>query len=152
MKNSGKSIRADLDFIPRLTKKMQQKSAQYDKAIEQRMRRATAIVWGIAHQKRPMISTAQAKAEGRTKRVSDPNAQLGVPVRTGALQASIQQSVTKNASGGFLGKVWTKGVDYAGFIEFGTSRMHARPFMRPAVNLAKDSIKRLFGLKIDSNL
>ena len=54
-------------------------------------------------------------------------AQRNVPVRTGRLQRSIQ--VIQLA---FM--KWKVGSDlyYAGFVEFGTSRMQAHPYMRPA--------------------
>lgn len=160
-KSKGKTIRIDLDFLPRLTNKLTKRTAQYDKVMEQRVKRATEMVWRIAHQKRPLISKAEMGrfaynkdfdslvVEGHGRRVSDPNAQLGVPVRTGALQASIQKKVSRTKLMSFAGMVWTKGIGYAAYIEYGTSKMRARPFMRPAVNLTKDAIKRMFGLKVE---
>lgn len=145
----GNTIKVNLDYIQRLTGKMTKKTADYDKLMEQRVRRATEMVWRIAHQKRPMITAAMAKAEGRTKRVSDPGAQLGVPVKTGTLQASIIQSVTRKKLMSFVGEISTKGIPYAGFLEYGTSKMKARPFMRPAVALTRDAIKRMFGLNVE---
>ena len=150
-KSSGSTFKFDLSSVSRFGDKMGQRIAKDDKLMQKRMQQATNMVWRIAHQKRPMITAAQAKAEGRSRRVSDPNATLGVPVRTGALQASVQQSVTRSGTS-LVGKIWCKGVEYADFIEYGTSRMAARPFMRPAINLTKDAIKKLFGLKVDSNL
>lgn len=148
-KSKGKTITIDLDFLPRLAGKMGDRTAKYDKVIEQRVNRATQMVWAIAHQKRPMVTRAMANAWNTKKRVSDPNAQLGVPVRTGALQASIMKSVTRTKLMSFSGMVWTKGIAYAAFLEYGTSKMAARPFMRPAVNLTKDAIKRMFGLRVE---
>jgi HK97 gp10 family phage protein len=150
-KSSGSTFKFDTSAIGRMGDKMTQRFARNDKVLQSRMKQATNMVWRIAHQKRPMISKAQMKAQGRTSRVSDPNATLGVPVQTGALQASIQQSVT-GSGGRLVGKIWCKGVGYANFIEYGTSKMPARPFMRPAVALTKEAIKRMFDLKIDSNL
>jgi HK97 gp10 family phage protein len=51
-----------------------------------------------------------------------------VPVRTGRLRNSIYRRKT-----GFLG--WEVGATmfYAGFVEFGTRYMRARPYLRPAV-------------------
>lgn len=50
-----------------------------------------------------------------------------VPVRTGRLQRSIEVMRL-----GFM--MWKAFSDlyYAGYVEFGTSRMHARPYFRPA--------------------
>jgi HK97 gp10 family phage protein len=47
------------------------------------------------------------------------------PQRTGALAASIQTTAD--------GRV-VVGVDYGGFVEYGTSRIAPQPFMRPAVS------------------
>jgi HK97 gp10 family phage protein len=51
-----------------------------------------------------------------------------VPVRTGRLRNSIYRKKT-----GFLG--WEVGATmfYAGFVEFGTRYMRARPYLRPAI-------------------
>lgn len=152
MKKGGNTFKIDTSAIARIGTKLGQKTAQYDKTMEQRVRRATDMVWRIAHQKRPMITKAQMKAEGRTYRVSDPSAKAGVPVKTGALQASVLQRTTRTKMMSFRGEVWTKGIKYAPFIEFGTSKMRARPFIRPAVALTKDAIKRVFGLRVDTKI
>jgi len=151
-KSSGNTFKFDIGAIESLGDKLGKRLAQTDKLMVLRMKQATNMVWRIAHQKRPMISKAQMKAEGRNRRISDPNASLGVPVNTGALQASIQQEVTRKGLTNVQGKIWTKGIDYAGYMEYGTSKIPARPFMRPAIAMTKDAIKRLFGHKIDSNL
>jgi len=51
-----------------------------------------------------------------------------VPVRTGYLRSTIYSERT-----GFLG--WEVGASafYAGFVEFGTRYMRARPYLRPAI-------------------
>lgn len=148
--NSGKSVRMDLDFIPRLTGKVNKKLASYDKLMQARVERATMMIWTIAHQKRPLVTRAMADAWNTKKRVSDPNAQAGVPVDTGRLQASITHKVERNRKG-FRGTVETSGVPYATAMEYGTTHIAARPFMRPAINLTRDALKRMFGLKVDSN-
>ncbi len=152
MATKGTTFKLDLGAIDRLGKKMGRATALYDKTMRQRMVRATEMVWRIAHQRRPYISKSQMKYEGRTVRASDPSAELGVPVRTGALQASVKQTVTRTKLMSFVGEVFTKGIPYAGFIEYGTSKMWPRPFMRPAVALTQEAIKRLFGLKVEGKL
>lgn len=147
----GNTFKVGADIIPKITNKLTKRTVQYDKLIEQRVRRATDMMWAIAHQKRPYITKAQMVKEGRSYRVSDPNAQAGVPVRTGALQVSVKKEVTRTKFMSYAGKIFTKS-PYAGYIEYGTSRMQARPFMRPAINLTKDAIKRLFRLNVESNL
>ncbi len=145
----GKTFKVDLGFVDRLGKKTAKAVQFYNKNMEQRVTRATNLVWQVAHQRRPMISKGQAKAEGRRVRVSDPLAELGVPVRTGALQASIRQKVSAVRPMIYQGQVFTKGIKYAPYIEFGTYKMAARPFMRPAITVTMDSLKRLFGAKAE---
>jgi HK97 gp10 family phage protein len=144
-------FKLDPGAFDNLDRSMKKRWSGSDKVIQSRIKMATNMVWRIAHQKRPMITAKQAKAEGRSKRVSDPGATLGVPVDTGALQASIQQSVTKSG-GKYIGQIWTKGIPYAGYMEYGTSKIAARPFMRPAIDLNREAIRRMLKAKIESNL
>ena len=78
----------------------------------------------ISAQIRPLVADEVKRAtfdiEARAK--------AKAPVRTGTLRRSIA-SVFSN--GGLTGKVGPS-VFYGRFIEFGTRRMGARPFMRPA--------------------
>lgn len=53
-------------------------------------------------------------------------------VDTGAMR----NSITTQATGDLSAEV-TTGVDYAKFVEYGTSRMSAQPFMHPAADAAK---------------
>jgi HK97 gp10 family phage protein len=111
------------------------------------------LVYKTARARRPKISIQEHVALGRPKkvngrpayRVSDPNATLGVPVRSGNLQISILKEV-KQTNGKVQGRVYIKGPGqkYAKYIEFGTSRMRARPFMRPALNLNLKAIRKRF--------
>lgn len=148
MANARRTFNIDTGALSRMGDKFARAQRNYDIEVEKRMKTATGIVWRIAHQKRPMITKAQMKAEGRRTRVSDPNAQAGVPVQTGRLQGSITQDVERIKGGTFRGIIETKGIPYAGFIEHGTSKMRARPFMRPAIALTKDALKKVFGMKI----
>lgn len=66
------------------------------------------------------VSTATLQVEAKSKAL--------VPVKTGALRRSIH-SVFEN--GGLTGLVGPS-VSYGKFVEFGTRRMGARPYMRPA--------------------
>jgi HK97 gp10 family phage protein len=76
-----------------------------------------------------IMGVAAAMIETDAKRI--------VPVRTGTLQRSIQ---TEHL--GF--KQWVVGskVFYAGYVEFGTSRSHARPYLRPALENVKPKIDK----------
>ena len=137
-----------------LSRKFTRAIESTDKLVEKKVKLATQMVYQIAHQKRPYITNMQAKAEGRRMigkgkfhRVSDPNAEAGVPVALingGALQASIKTEFKKNGSK-YQGRVYVAdpGAAYAGYLEYGTPNMQARPFMRPAINLTQDAIKAM---------
>ena len=70
-----------------------------------------------------------------------------VPVRTGYLRSTIYSKKI-----GFLG--WEVGASafYAGFVEFGTRYMRARPYLRPAVEekmpLVREALKDALILKL----
>ena len=59
-----------------------------------------------------------------------------VPVRTGHLLASIRTEVgdAEDSSEAFSPVTVVADAEYASFVEFGTSRMEAEPFMQPAVD------------------
>lgn len=59
-------------------------------------------------------------------------AKLIVPVDTGALRASIQTEMDRPTGG----SVFTN-MEYAHFVELGTSKMAARPYMTPAGERAR---------------
>ena len=65
------------------------------------------------------------------------SAKRNAPVDTRALQNSIKGEVS-----GTTGTV-TTGVDYAPYVEYGTSRSPAQPFMRPAAEEARNRFKRI---------
>lgn len=141
----NKIIKVSAESFRNFTKSYAKKGADFDKLMEKRVTQATDIVWRVARAKRPMITKAMMKAQGRSKRVSDPNAVSGVPVQTGLLQASIQKLVKRSGYGVFVGQILTRS-PYTAFVEFGTSKMRARPFLRPAIALTQASLKKLFGM------
>jgi HK97 gp10 family phage protein len=56
------------------------------------------------------------------------SAKSSAPVRTGALRDSIQRTEASAESA-----IVEAEVEYAGFVEFGTSRMSAEPYMMPGI-------------------
>lgn len=77
---------------------------------------------------RPVVASAKSK----------------VPVRTGALKKGIAQRVSVKTSSaeaiiGFRAKDF-----YGRFIELGTSKMTARPFLRPALDESQQKIEQAF--------
>ena len=79
---------------------------------------------------------AQDDAEAEITVLADAiaeNAKAIVPYLSGTLHDSIDiQNVNRNASGTSI-DVGSAGVDYAEFVEFGTSSHDPEPFMRPAM-------------------
>lgn len=122
------------------------------KNIERKVELITEVVYKTATARRPKISQSQQKQLGRSKsgyRVSDPNARIGVPVDTGALRGSITKKVSSTGSK-VTGEIDAgQGLVYAKMIEFGTSKMAPRPFMRPAWNENLEWIRRKFREKIE---
>ena len=142
--SKGKSFSFNSDDIERIASYLNKQNAMQTARIQAAVTKGTNLAYQIAHQKRPYISKTEMKSQRRSFRVSDPNAKLGVPVAAnngGALQASIQKTI-ENKTGKSIGQVWTDS-PYAKYLEYGTSRMAARPFMRPALALVQEAIKSL---------
>jgi HK97 gp10 family phage protein len=75
-----------------------------------------------------LVRRACVKVEGGAKR--------RCPVDTGRLRASITHEVSVRGRD-VTGRVGTN-VEYARYVEFGTRRMRARPYLRPALGDVKD--------------
>lgn len=84
-----------------------------------------AIVRGVA--------LAAAKVEGDAKTI--------VPVDTGHLRASISSNSHSTANGAEA-EVSTN-VEYAAYVEFGTSRQKAQPYLHPALQKNKANIRKI---------
>lgn len=157
-------FKVPLGAVDKVVKNLKKEQEAQIKILTGRMNSIVNLVWGIAHQRRPYISAAQARFEGRPvhraktlerktaggkiHRVSDPNAEAGVPVAFidgGALQDSVKKSVTVKGDK-VLGRVWTDSL-YAKYLEYGTSKMQARPFMRPAYDFAERYAKEVLTKK-----
>jgi len=65
-------------------------------------------------------------------------ARRNTPVDTGRLRSSISRDVQKDEA-----TVGTN-VNYAQFVEYGTKRMKAQPFMRPAVDKNRKNLIKLY--------
>lgn len=131
----------DANGINRLTSKLLAVKEKLDKNMDRKMEAATRLVYAAARTRRPYVG------KGKNK-VSDPSAAFGVPVAAkngGALRASISKEVVRKAYS-VQGKVKT-GIHYAKYLEFGTSKMAARPFMRPALERNSENLKKIFRTK-----
>lgn len=75
--------------------------------------------------------------------IIETDAKRRCPVDTGRLRASLTTDVERERKTTFVLKVGTN-VEYASFVENGTSRMAAQPFLRPAVDAkAKDVVDEI---------
>lgn len=75
---------------------------------------------------------------GETAREIRDTEKVLVPVDTGALRASIHEEKEAEAKWAVLaGDEADAEVNYAGFVNYGTSRMAARPFVEPAAEQAR---------------
>jgi len=70
------------------------------------------------------------------------NAKDIVPVDTGALRGSIQHE-TQEKSGGVESVIGTN-KEYAEYVELGTSKMRAQPYLKPAAEKIKGQIAGVF--------
>lgn len=62
------------------------------------------------------------------------------PVDTGNLRGSLNKEVVTEA-GEIVGRVGTN-VEYAGYVEYGTKRQSAQPYLRPALLENKEQITK----------
>ena len=77
-------------------------------------------------------------------RVVEKSARQKVPVDTGRLKKSITQRVTVQSAVGEALIGYRKETFYGRFVELGTSKMAAQPFLRPALDENTDEIGRVF--------
>ena len=82
---------------------------------------------------RQLVALATAAVESQAKALT--------PVDTGHLKRSIVPSIDGNNNVA-EGAVSTN-VEYAAYVEFGTTKMRAQPYLRPAVRIVKPKIDNL---------
>ena len=110
-------------------------------AIENAMRGSVQIVVNDAKR-----SVARGPKTGRIYRRGNITHQASAPgeppaTDTGVLVNSIAGDVSKTANGVVQGYV-RAGAGYAGYLEFGTRKMAARPFLFPAVERNRAAIQQ----------
>lgn len=79
----------------------------------------------------PEITEATAKVQKTAKELA--------PYDTGDLFRSIHRTIRDKGSRNVTGVVYTT-LEYAPYQEFGTVKMEAKPFMRPAMNINRAGI------------
>ncbi len=109
---------------------------------------STKVVWNGAKEKKQMNS-AMIVTLNRGINMVDTDAKLFTPVDTGLLRSDNKKSVD-NAK---LIAQESNNTEYAPYVEFGTSRQSAQPYLRPAlinnskkiINIAKQEAKKASG-------
>ena len=151
-------ITKNLDVV---SKNLMKRAFDLPKKLRTKMEKAIDLVYKDARTKRPDIGILESSTLGRIEvrgmlrkkqrgisYVSDPNAEYGVPVRTGRLRDSIKKEVKFVGIGKIMGRVWSD-EKYAPFVEYGSvSKNRApRPFMRTALDRNKSEITKILGEK-----
>lgn len=91
-----------------------------------------------------VIDQALARALEEVGLVAEGYAKKACPVDTGRLRNSITHQVRPSEKSVYIGT----NVEYAPYVELGTSRMKPQPFLRPAAADHEGTYKKIF----DSNL
>jgi hypothetical protein len=150
----GRSFSFKTDPMGSMTARTGKYLANLDAELVKRMSASIDLVYNTATHMRPRVTkieqqrinfNAGRNRQASTYRVSDPNALYGVPVQSGDLQGSIESKLDFSLlTGKAIGRVFTKGIPYAGRIEFGFGRQQPRAFMRPAWKLNEAHVVRIF--------
>jgi HK97 gp10 family phage protein len=109
---------------------------------------STKVIWNGEREKKQMNS-AMIVTLNRGINIVDADAKSLTPVDTGLLRSDNEKSVNNSK----LIARETNNTEYAGYVEFGTSRQRAQPFLRPAliknskkiINIAKQEAKKASG-------
>jgi len=97
--------------------------------------------WDDSKLKREVANTVHQKIEKACLMVESDDKRI-CPVDTGRLRASLTHEI-ETAVNEVVGRVGTD-VDYSIFVEYGTSRQSAQPYLRPALKKNIPAIKQLF--------
>jgi HK97 gp10 family phage protein len=89
------------------------------------------------------IHAASIDAAQKVLLYAEGQAKKDCPVDTGRLRSSITHGITDIKGDVIIGQVGTN-VEYAEHVEFGTSKMQAQPYLRPAVDKALNKAPAIF--------
>jgi HK97 gp10 family phage protein len=88
------------------------------------------------------VQPAVRQAMERACLVVQDSAKRMCPVDTGRLRDSIDVQISEDALA--ITGIIAPHTEYAGFVEFGTSKMRAQPYMRPAIDGSQGDVKDIF--------
>lgn len=95
---------------------------------------------------RPAVRTGTTTAVAESGKAMKTGMRRLAPVRTGALRDSIDYELSEDGLTATAGPgEW---IDYAIFVEFGTSRMPAQPYIRPVA----EAERRLFPERVSTHV
>jgi HK97 gp10 family phage protein len=136
--------------IDKFLKNVKNEQKKIEKDLTSKVTDITRVVWNIAKKKRAVIESPRKNRSGKYV-VSNPDAAIGVPVDTGALQSSIKMDIKWHGDK-IVGRVFidpgSEAAKYAKMIEFGTSKMAPRSFLRSSMNENRAWIRDRFKRKI----
>ena len=105
-----------------------------------------SIKWRGAEVTRDVM-TGVKRAMAEAGRLGIREAKIRVPVRTGRLRHSIRAKLSVGRSSTKLTLIADAAVggreSYASFVEYGTSRMSPRPYLKPGADRMTGSLERL---------
>ena len=81
-----------------------------------------------------IVDAAQQKAITATVADAAAQAQVLAPVDTGALRNSITFQAAQRRGSGWVGSFGSYSIAYAIYVELGTYKMSARPYVRPSAD------------------
>lgn len=96
---------------------------------------------------KPTLALVERRAEAwltSSTAVATNAARRQAPVRTGRLRDSIVSVPLKRRGGRTTAGVWAQ-APYALWVEIGTRRMRAQPYLRPALETVRDAAAALVG-------
>ena len=130
------------EFIKELSQKQKQVETETGKALA----KSCALIQSTAIKSmRDTITDPNKSYYTHNKNIPHHPSVEGNPpaVDTGTLRRSITYRVDENEKAGYVGST-IKNPPYGAYLEFGTSRMKPRPWLRPALEKSLPKIKEFF--------
>lgn len=129
-----------------MIKKMSEKAKEIDTDVGKALAKACAVVQREAQESMTNTEVDISKVYfTHNKTIGHNPSKEGFPpaVDTGTLRRSITYSVDEEEKVGRVGTV-LQNPPYGVYLEFGTSRMRPRPWLKPALEKSVEKIKKIF--------
>ena len=109
---------------------------------------AEVVLKWFGDRKKISMRAGVERALAKSSIVVESQAKLLSPVDTGVLRASIRRLINNPRLIAYVGT----STEYAPWVEFGTRRQQAQPYLRPALNKNKGVIKAIFKAETGDSL